>query len=304
MRSVTRNLFRILSSEKLLPVQFLDIRLPGTTDTSAIHITDYGQPITWAGINYLAVSMSRGGLEEILSSESGENPQTTINIANVDCGMAAILSSIDINGAEATLWLADRRLLARQRDAIRLTQGEIRDPQLNGAMLTFQICNGIGIAEQLTIPRRLWQSDCNYTFGSPYCGVRTTSQPYTIASTAAAGTSAGTIVVSDSILATAGNPSDLSDFWSHGYIVVTQDNSACTLQGRPIKEVAHAGNTVVFTLRYPFLAQLNVGDAISVRRGCPKTVAACKDRANLVNFGGFPNVPKEKFKPVDKEDPR
>ncbi|MGE5610465.1 MAG: hypothetical protein ACM359_14540, partial [Bacillota bacterium] len=73
MRSITRSLFRVLNNEKLLPVQFLDLQLVGATVSSTIRITDYGQPIRWAGHDYVSVSMSRGGIEEILSSEAGES---------------------------------------------------------------------------------------------------------------------------------------------------------------------------------------------------------------------------------------
>lgn len=303
MRSITRNLFRILNNEKLLPVQFLDLELVGAAASSPIRITDYGEPITWAGHDYVAVSMARGGIEEILSSETGESPESTLNISNIDAGMAAILSAADLNGALATLWVADRRLLVRQRDAMVLAQGEVRDPQLTGSMLTFQIVNVIGLMERLTIPRRLWQAECNYTFGSPSCGVNLANKPYSIEAIVQAGSARNAILVPNGVLAEAGNPTDLEDFWANGYLVF--ENGAAATQARPIGNIDQvAGGLVRFYVRYPFFGTPATGDKVLIRRGCRKTKADCKTRRNLDNFGGYPDVPPLKFKPSETKDPR
>jgi phage-related protein len=303
MRSITRNLFRILNNEKLLPVQFLDLQLVGATASSTIRITDYGEPIRWAGHDYIAVSMSRGGIEEILSSESGESPESTLNISNIDAGMAQILSAADLNGALATLWVADRRLLARQRDAMVLAQGEVRDPQLSGTVLTFQVVNVIGLMDRLTVPRRLWQAECNYTFGSAACGVNLAKKPYGIEAVVQDGSQRNALIVSNSVLSDAGNPTDLEDFWANGYLLF--ETGAAATQARPIGTIDPVnGDQVRFYVRYPFFAIPATGDKVVIRRGCRKNKTDCKARRNLNNFGGFPDVPPLKFKPVEREDPR
>ncbi|MGE5609171.1 MAG: phage BR0599 family protein [Bacillota bacterium] len=302
MRPITRSLFRILNNEKLLPVQFLDLQLVGATTTSTIRLTDYGTPIHWAGADYVSVSLSRGGIEEILSSETGESPQSTLNVSNIDAGMANILSGVDLNGAAATLYLADRRLLTRGRDALILAQGEVRDPQLTGQTLLFQIVNAIGLMERLTVPRRLWQSECNYTFGSVACGVNLAEAPYTIETAAQDGTAGNCIVVPDSTLATAGNPIDLDDYWSRGYVLM--GNGRCATQARPISHVEPGNGTVLFYVRYPFYLAPATGDSVILRRGCPKTTVACKARNNLLNFGGYPDVPSKEIEPTEVKDPR
>jgi phage-related protein len=302
MRPITRNLFRLLSGEKLLPVQFLDLQLTGVASASILRFTDYGQPIRWGGADYTPLSLSRGGIEEILSSENGESPQSTLTISNIDGQIAQVLNSVELSGATATLWLADRRLLARKRDAVVLAQGEIRDPQLTATTLTLQIINAVGLCESISLPRRLWQSECNYPFGGSACTVDQAAAPYTIATTVQDGSAGDYLVVPADVLTQAGNPDDPTDFWANGYILVQSGVAAA--QARPISYVEEVSGAKRFHVRYPFLTVPATGDPILIRRGCRKTKEDCKARGNLANFGGFPDVPKPKFKPVDVGDPR
>ncbi|MGE5609983.1 MAG: phage BR0599 family protein, partial [Bacillota bacterium] len=198
---------------------------------------------------------------------------------------------------------ADRRLLSRQRDAMVLAQGEVRDPQLTGATLTFQVVNVIGLMERLTIPRRLWQAECNYAFGSASCGVNIANKPYSIEAVVQDGSARNAIIVSGSVLADAGNPTDLEDYWANGYLLF--ESGAAATQARPIGNIDQTnGGQVRFYVRYPFFGIPATGDKVLIRRGCRKNKADCKARRNLSNFGGYPDVPPLKFKPVEAKDPR
>jgi phage-related protein len=297
MRCVSRSLFRILNSEKIAPVQFLDLQLPGSTAASTLRFTDFGQPITWAGSAYVPISLSRGGIEEILSSEQGESPQSTLTVSNIDLQMADLLNRVELVGAYATLWLADRRLLSRQRDAMALAIGEVRDPQLSGSTLVFQILNAIGIAEKLSVPRRIYQAECNYAFGSSSCRLNLDLSPYSITATVQGSTTASYVDLPLSILDEAGDPDDPTDYWALGYILVA--SGACATQARPISQVEQASGCLRFILRHPFYTPPAAGDAVIVRRGCRKTKADCIARNNLANYGGFDEVPPVLFDPVE-----
>lgn len=182
-----------------------------------------------------------------------------------------------------------------------LAQGEVRDPQLTGSMLTFQIANIVGIMERLTIPRRLWQPFCNYTFGCPSCGVNIANSPYAIQATVQGGSDKSDILLPPSVWDQAGNPADMQEFWAGGYILL--ETGPVATQARPIRQIAMQDGYVQVSVRYPFLGPPAVGDLALLRRGCRKTKADCTARGNLPNFGGFPDVPPPKLHPVQIEDP-
>src|SRR5205823_3143659 len=141
---------------------------------------------------------------------------------------------VELEGAQATLRTCDRRLLARPRDAMIVTVGEIRNPQLSESVLTFQIINVVGMLESVQIPRRLFQSHCNVPFGSQACGVDLSASPNTISTTVQAGSDEESIVVSSSVLTNAGSL-DPGDFWANGYIVAA--GGPAVLQARPIHRI-------------------------------------------------------------------
>ena len=295
MRSITRQMFRILNNEKLQPVQFLDIHFVGTS--ASMHLTDHGEQVTWSDRAYVPISMNRNGIEEVLSSEGGESPQSTIQITNIDLQMADVLNSFEINGAMATLWLADRRLMTRRRDALLLAQGEISDPQLTPGSLVCQIVNVIGLSEKLTIPRRLYQRECNYPFGSRACGILLANTPYTLAYTAEATSTASYVDFPYGPEQQAGYAADLSAYWASGYVLA--QSGLCATQARPIDHVIDTGAGIRFLLRYPFYRPISGGDSMIIRRGCRKTKDDCKARNNIANYGGYADVPEQNLKPVE-----
>ena len=295
MRSITRPMFRILNNEKLQPVQFLDVHFIGTD--ASLHLTDYGEAITWGETDYVPISMDRSGVEEVLSSEQGESPQSTVTISNIDLQMAELLNGFEINGAMATLWMADRRLLGRRRDAILLAQGEVREPQLTPARLICQIVNVIGLSERLTLPRRVFQRECGYTLGSRSCGVSMDAEPHTLRAVAQTGSTSGQVIVGDALLGAAGNPADASNYWAAGYVLM--ESGVCSTQARPVDYVVAEGGVVRFMLRYPFYRPIAAGDYVMIRRGCRKTKDDCKGYGNLINYGGFTDVPPQSFKPLE-----
>lgn len=299
MRSVTRRLFRVLNNEDFLPVEFLDLVLPGGALTSAIHLTNAGAVTVWNGFTYTPVAMSHTGIEDIIATDSQSVPSVTLNITNVDKNMAALLASTEIEGSHASLYQCDRRLLSNPRDNIILTVGEVRSCQITEQSLTFQILNVVGLTEKLIVPRRCFQQDCNATFGSPSCGVNLLSIPFSIPSTSQTGTSANFVVVNNTVLAYAGSM-DPTEYWADGYILFT--NGPATLQARPIQAVE--GNR--FYLRQPFFVNPGAASNIVVRRGCRKTKSDCQDRqGNVLNYQGFEDVPYGRVIPhiVDRDTP-
>jgi hypothetical protein len=288
----------VLNSDSWDPIELMDIRLVGQDSSAGFHFTGAGEPITFNGNTYIPINMTRGQVEERLASSSGELPGLTLTITNVDAQMARLLATADLEGSEVTLWLHDRQLAksGRTRDAIQVVIGEARDAVLADEVLTFTVTNILGQMERLTIPRRVYQANCNYVFGEAACGAFINTEPVRIVSTAQAGSTVKYFVVDPAVLVTAGSPADPTDFWANGYIGATDGPAG--LQMRQIQRVETFGGATRFYLRGPLYVPPNAGDPITIRQMCRKIKSDCVAfQGNALQFGGFEEVPPVRFKP-------
>lgn len=290
MRDITRRHLRVLNSEGWLPIILADIRLAGTSVDSTIYLTNAGEVITWNGHDYMAVNMARGLLEDIVSTDASSAPSLTIQISNVDKQMAALLNGAILDDAEVVVNICDRRLLANPRDAIRLTKGRLRNPQLSAASFVFQVANIIGQLDEVLLPKRLWKADCSYIFGSPACGVDIKTSPNTISTTVLAGSTSQYVVVDSSVIDEAGIPAIPNDYWTDGYLVFVDGPNAAAAQ--QFGQFQFVGTEYRFYVKSQWKNTPAIGNTVLIRRGCPKTKAACIERqGNINSFGGFEEVP-------------
>ena len=302
VRPVSRNLFKALNGDDWDPVQLLELRLVGQDPTAALHFNDAGvRNLVWNGATYLPVAMARGRVEEKAASRPGELPSVGMTITNVDRQMARFLQTAEVEGAEVTLWLTDRKLLARPRDAVELTVGEVRDLSIADEALSFQIVDILGQMEQANVPQRLYQARCNYLFGAPgHCGANVNASPTSIHTTAG-GTAKVLVLDAPSVLAEAGDPDDPNEFWEDGFVLFK--DGANGLQERPIQRVSVDGAALRVVMRYPFLRHpAPGGDPCVIRRNCRRSKADCAlyHEDDPSQFGGFEEVPPVRFKPTEK----
>ncbi len=301
MRDISRPLFKILNGDRFEEVAFLTIRLAGGSEGSAIRLTSAGESTTFGDAVYSPMNFGRGSVQEVLAAESQSVPSVTIVVSNVDTQMATLLGRAELEGAWADLWLTDRRLVGRQRDAFRLTQGEVRSPQVSERSLVFQIYNVIGLTERLRVPGRIHQPLCNYAYGSAACGVELNM------ATVRAGCLAGSTewaVRAEASAVTATIPAGGgTTFYAHGYAVGIDGPNAT--QARPIQRVEESSDgTVRVHLRRPLLNPPAEGDRFLFRRGCGKTVGDCAARqGTALNHGGFPGVPYGRLRPIKSAEP-
>ena len=299
---VSRKLFVILNNEDFSPVIFLKVRLAGQADPCALRLTSYGEQVTWDGQTWDAAAVRPSQAEEKLATTSGEIPAVTVTVGNVDRQMAGILGRAELEGADARLWLTDRRLLANARDARVITRGEVRDVALSDGVLTFQVVGVLGKLEQLNFPRRCYQAKCNYVFGTvPHCGAPLNASPNTIrpASGAGPGSTRDYLVLPAEVLTEAGNPSDPNEFWATGYVVM--ENGPAGLQSRQIQRIEQYGGQWRAYLRLGFMNAPNAGDPFIIRRNCRRTKDDCQTfLGNVLQYGGFEEVPPIRFNPHTK----
>lgn len=128
---------------------------------------------------------------------------------------------------------------------------------------------------------RVYSRDCDADFGDARCGLDLA--PYTFT-----GKSVTAIVTQR--LAFESDCVNPRGFFNLG--LVTWTTGANTGLKSEIKNFLAANGRVKFTLRTPF--DIQVGDTFTIRKGCAKTLAACKAYGNVVNHRGFPTIPGER----------
>jgi uncharacterized phage protein (TIGR02218 family) len=78
------------------------------------------------------------------------------------------------------------------------------------------------------------------------------------------------------------------DYFATGTIKFTSGLNAAL---KPLEIKSYAANGTITTYE-PFYYAVGVGDAYTMIPGCRKRLADCRDKFNnVINFGGFPNVP-------------
>lgn len=126
------------------------------------------------------------------------------------------------------------------------------------------------------MPRNVFQAGCRHTLFDVGCAL--SAAAFAVDGTASADSDGATVV------SAVGAPSG-SGSYVLGQIVMTSGANAGAR--RMIK--AKSGTTI--TLAAPLRFAVTAGDAFTAYPGCDKTVATCTEFANLINFGGFPDIP-------------
>lgn len=300
MRRVSRRLFNILNNDDFESVDFLRVQLVGQDPAQAFRFTNFGRDVTWDGDTWYAVEMTRGENHERVAASSGEVPALSVTVENVDRQMAKVLHEVEVEGSEATWWYTDRRLVGGTfRDCDLLTQGDVRNLTLTDRVLTFDVVNILGQTERENIPRRIYGYKCGYMFGaSGHCGVDVNSSPVAIATTLLAGSTEKYLVVPSSVLAAAGNPEDLNDFWGGGFAIMRDGRNG--LQQRPFHRVEQFGSELRFYLHYELMNPPNVNDRVTIRQQCNRTKEDCAffHGGSADQYGGYAEVPPGRFKPT------
>jgi uncharacterized phage protein (TIGR02218 family) len=125
------------------------------------------------------------------------------------------------------------------------------------------------------LPRRTYEATCMHTLYDAGCTLSAASltDDYTVASANAT-----------SIAWVGGGPADPARYL-YGTMSVTSGDGA----GQKITVMNTTSVGVAFA--YPLLTVPLPGDSFSCQFGCAKTIAACQQFANILNYGGFPYIP-------------
>ena len=125
-----------------------------------------------------------------------------------------------------------------------------------------------------------YTAQCRKTFGGQeYAGCMKSLPALTISGTVTEVTNK--FQLRDSALAQA------EGYFSHGTITFTTGANV----GQPAHEVRRFQSGGWVNLYEPFYYTVSAGDTFDIAPGCLKTLAACQAWSNVVNFGGFTNMP-------------
>ncbi|MGI8526916.1 MAG: DUF2163 domain-containing protein [Pseudolabrys sp.] len=134
---------------------------------------------------------------------------------------------------------------------------------------------------------RVFQRTCTWELGDSRCGIDLGAPAHHGSGTVAS-------VIGNFDFTASGIGSFASGIFSRGKITwATGDNA-----GLAIEVKAHSQGTPNsrLSLFLPMPRPIQVGDTFSITAGCDKRRETCRDRfANVVNFGGFPDMPGNDF---------
>jgi uncharacterized phage protein (TIGR02218 family) len=82
------------------------------------------------------------------------------------------------------------------------------------------------------------------------------------------------------------------NFWAFGiFQVLTTSTNLAGYTSEVLRSAYLGANTYEIYLLNELPEVLQLGDGVRLIEGCENTVTACADRNNIINFGGFPDLP-------------
>lgn len=240
-------------------------------DESVFGFTDHDQDIVFSGVTYAAATGYTRSAIHTIANLAVDNLDIE-SILESDVMSAADLRSGIWDGAEVEIFMVNWADLTQGR--IILKRGRIGEVELKSPTFRAELR---GLTQQLSQQIvELYTPDCRAELGDSRCGVNLAALTVTGAVTA----SAGRYSFTDSARAEA------ADYWNGGVLTwLTGDNV-----GRSMEVKTFSAGVVGLFLPMP--AAIAVGDTYSLKPGCDKSLAMCKNRYNnVLNFRGEPHVP-------------
>ena len=233
--------------------------------------------------------------DALFEAESG------FTATEIDSGLGLAVDNLEASGALSSGRLSETRLAAGDFDDARITLWRVNwaDPEQRVLIMsgnlgevtrsgTFFQAELRGLAHVLNQPRgRLFQYGCDAVLGDARCKVNAESANY----------SADALVFScaqNRRITVSGAESFPPGFFAAGTVRFRSG----TNKGREAQIKFHRvqGGTVSIEVWQPLPSAPLQGDAVTLRAGCDKQFATCRDKfRNGVNFRGFPHMPGDDF---------
>jgi hypothetical protein len=233
--------------------------------TGDLRVTNLDVPVTWDGLEFLSVPLEVG---KASSSDDSKIDDVTITVSNIDDSFtAALFSGYRFSGCAIEVYeVAYPEILTDPTQAQLVNWGYLDTPLLKGKEATFEVTLKAYVPNQQN--SRTFQLSCNSEFADGETCMATADVS---TGTVQGGTTVHTIIIQQS---------HEDNYWQNGII-------HCGAESRMV--ASSTGNTI--RLHYPFSVQPTGG--YTVERGCDKSKANCKLHGQLMNYSGFPSIPRE-----------
>ncbi len=274
---------------KTLPTGLQDHLDEGTTtlawcwrltraDGQVFGFTDHDLPLTFDGTTFepdsgFTASEIRTGSDLSVDAQDAEGVLTSTTITETD-----ILDGRWDN-AEVEIWRvnwqdASQRVLMRKGAIGQVRRGRVQ--------FVAEMRSRAHVLNQTV--GRTFQASCDASLGDARCGIDLEDPAWKGPGTVA-------VLLRDRAFYVAGLSGFAAGLFTFG--TLTWDTGANA--GRRVEverhEVASTGEAII-TLLEPPGSPIAANDAFTIRAGCDKAFATCRDRfANGVNFRGFPHIP-------------
>lgn len=266
-------LYRLYSE----PITLIELYLTSPYTTPSHYYCVNNEDIVFNSQTYTAIAAKRSSIK---SEEGTVLQELTVQLDNIDLGFKTLIASGFLNRKRCDLKLVFNGFLSSSANYITLYSGYLDAPSGDNRWVNLLI-KPFPIFER-EYPRRLFQVQCNWTFGDTQCGLSLSSFCNNV-SIVAGSTSSSLFVVDGNI----------SGYYCPGYAEITDPTSAIYGEVRPIASHSYGSPNSQIGLRVAFSATPETGATIKLQKLCDKSPSSCLNVFNnFINFGGFHTVPK------------
>ncbi len=304
MKTSTDAVRALLPKKELAAIELLEIYqyspFTGTPDHAYCR---YDTTVSWNSNTYKPLIYTR---DPMSWSAGSMDQRLTFHLDNTNRELSQYLFTHELSGARIRCIMVFASLLTDTASYIPIFDGQIASAGADEMTFNIDAVSWLTRYGQTFVPRRIYQRQCNYRLGEAACtagNAGATGPVLTIAanvqtSTTLTGSTASAIVDTTLAATTAGLAAALTPvpatalYWDEGYVEFTTGNNKG--QARPLLRFDDT-NGIVY-LRFPFLNDPAIGDTYKIHRGCRKTKDDCFQKFNnILNFGGFTEIPPEKI---------
>ncbi len=269
-----------LLSEEMSPIELMWVFLEGDTSPTHRYVLATRQ-VGFGGYAHTPLAWGRGSVSGSVGSALDK---MDVRIDNVSLWFSQLATKRPIDGSRLKLIRIFRETWADPTSNVVIFDGRIQSMAFDGESVVVEVVSHMSFLNR-PCPGRVYMPQCNYRFGSALCGVDLAN--YTSA-TLAGGCGSSTRVFVNAAL------TEKDNYWAFGYVEI-QDGDYKGLR-RPVGSSSLANHAVY--LRYPFPVTLE-GKNVKIVAGCHKNKEFCDgERDNLLNYGGFAEVPRRPLIPV------
>lgn len=254
------------------PIELFIVEL----DEQTLCFCDYTENIDFYDKNgnqqtYEAVAISRGDVQTSIDTKVDE---VQVSVDNVDLSMSAYEASSRINGRKMTIWKVFLDHLDDPDNYIFIFSGRMDAPAITQQKMSVNVVSELDTLD-VQLPRRKFQTQCNWQFASEECGIDIDQYIQT-----------GTVdsISSDGLTITDSDRTESDDYWKYGILTIGEE-----------EQLVRSNSNGDIIVEFPF-TNASAGDSYQIEPGCSKARDdndnGCSRYNNTDRYGGFVSIPR------------